>query len=254
MSAVLATVEPRRIKASHRRRRKVTAGHFVQRYYDPTIGRFLSTDPMPADPNSGANFNSYRYANNNPYRFTDPDGRQTAKTHEGETAEERAAALAERARRESEGRLGGGGVAASAGMTASTPPDPNSLPGGNGPYESKPGGKAGEFQGPKGEKGVRSLRTWVPPDAQSGSKGYWKEKLSNAKGWERFSPSGQPLTPEQAHPGNTNTGARDFMLTTTGRAILVVYLLTYSSDLNSGENQRVDQLRDQANCSDQACP
>ena len=46
-----------------------------QRYYDPIIGRFLSIDPVEADPNSGSNFNRYWYANNNPYKFTDPDGR-----------------------------------------------------------------------------------------------------------------------------------------------------------------------------------
>lgn len=38
--------------------------------------RFVSSDPVQADPNTGQNFNRYYYANNNPYRFTDPDGRQ----------------------------------------------------------------------------------------------------------------------------------------------------------------------------------
>lgn len=37
--------------------------------------RFVSTDPVQADPNAGQNFNRYYYANNNPYKFTDPDGR-----------------------------------------------------------------------------------------------------------------------------------------------------------------------------------
>ncbi len=46
-----------------------------QRYYDPQIGRFLSVDPVTVDSGLGANFNRYWYANNNPYRFTDPDGR-----------------------------------------------------------------------------------------------------------------------------------------------------------------------------------
>jgi len=46
-----------------------------QRYYDPIVGRFLSVDPVTADAGSGGNFNRYWYANNNPYRFTDPDGR-----------------------------------------------------------------------------------------------------------------------------------------------------------------------------------
>lgn len=46
-----------------------------QRYYDPLIGRFLSPDPEPTNANTGENFNRYWYANNNPYRYTDPDGR-----------------------------------------------------------------------------------------------------------------------------------------------------------------------------------
>lgn len=77
MSAQLATASPRRIKASHRRRRRIASGQSVQRYYDPLIGRFLSVDPVAANSGTGANFNRYWYANNNPYRFTDPDGRQS---------------------------------------------------------------------------------------------------------------------------------------------------------------------------------
>jgi len=45
-----------------------------QRYYDPVMGRFLSTDPVQAD-DKGGDFNRYWYANNNPHKFTDPDGR-----------------------------------------------------------------------------------------------------------------------------------------------------------------------------------
>lgn len=37
--------------------------------------RWLSVDPVEANANSGQNFNRYYYANNNPYKFTDPDGR-----------------------------------------------------------------------------------------------------------------------------------------------------------------------------------
>jgi uncharacterized protein RhaS with RHS repeats len=47
-----------------------------QRYYDPQIGRFLNTDPASTDPNTGATLDRYTYASNNPYRFTDPDGRE----------------------------------------------------------------------------------------------------------------------------------------------------------------------------------
>lgn len=37
-------------------------------------------DPVSTDPNSGGNFNRYWYGNNNPYRFTDPDGRMSRGT------------------------------------------------------------------------------------------------------------------------------------------------------------------------------
>ena len=46
-----------------------------QRYYDPVVGRVLSVDPVVTNANSGGMFNRYTYANNNPHRFVDPDGR-----------------------------------------------------------------------------------------------------------------------------------------------------------------------------------
>ncbi|UHQ23526.1 polymorphic toxin type 50 domain-containing protein [Lysobacter sp. 5GHs7-4] len=52
--------------------------YMQQRYYDSTLGKFLSTDPARSVANTGNNFNRYKYAANNPYRFTDPDGRQEA--------------------------------------------------------------------------------------------------------------------------------------------------------------------------------
>lgn len=76
MSGLIATAKPRRIKASHRRRRKAASGQSVQRYYDPQIGRTLSVDPVTAYDNGDMRFFSrYAYAFNNPYKFTDPDGR-----------------------------------------------------------------------------------------------------------------------------------------------------------------------------------
>lgn len=49
------------------------------RYYDPVIGRFYSNDPVDSithlsTPNHIYGFNRYAYANNNPYKFTDPTG------------------------------------------------------------------------------------------------------------------------------------------------------------------------------------
>ncbi len=52
-------------------------GYMQQRYYDPISGRFLSVDPITAYSNPVGALNRYWYANNNPYRFTDPDGRQS---------------------------------------------------------------------------------------------------------------------------------------------------------------------------------
>ena len=43
------------------------------RYYDPVIGRFYSNDPKGFS--NIHNFNRYAYANNNPYKYVDPDGR-----------------------------------------------------------------------------------------------------------------------------------------------------------------------------------
>lgn len=43
----------------------------------PASARFVSVDPVQADPENGQNFNRYYYGNNNPYKFTDPDGRKS---------------------------------------------------------------------------------------------------------------------------------------------------------------------------------
>jgi RHS repeat-associated protein len=45
------------------------------RYYDPAIGRFLSLDSVGFSEGNVHSFNRYSYANNNPYKFKDPDGR-----------------------------------------------------------------------------------------------------------------------------------------------------------------------------------
>ncbi|WP_162253089.1 RHS repeat-associated core domain-containing protein [Rhodanobacter sp. Soil772] len=47
------------------------------RYYDPAVGRFLSSDPVKPTPGNAFNFNPYTYANNNPIINFDPSGRET---------------------------------------------------------------------------------------------------------------------------------------------------------------------------------
>ncbi len=65
--------------------------YMQQRYYDPLIPRFLSVDPITAYSNPVGAFNRYWYANNNPYRFTDPDGRHVCTRDEGTCSIEDAA-------------------------------------------------------------------------------------------------------------------------------------------------------------------
>jgi len=69
--------------------------YMQQRYYDPTLGSFLSVDPVTAFDSPVLQFNRYRYANGNPFRFTDPDGRLTVPWGQlGEIAAKRGAQAA----------------------------------------------------------------------------------------------------------------------------------------------------------------
>ena len=45
------------------------------RYYNPHLGRFMGIDPKEVNPEDVHSFNRYAYANNNPYKFVDPDGK-----------------------------------------------------------------------------------------------------------------------------------------------------------------------------------
>lgn len=44
------------------------------RYYDPLVGRFVGVDPKQVSPEDLHSVNRYAYANNNPYKYVDPDG------------------------------------------------------------------------------------------------------------------------------------------------------------------------------------
>ncbi|WP_329891416.1 RHS repeat-associated core domain-containing protein [Stenotrophomonas sp. SMYL11] len=60
--------------------------YMQQRYMDPQSGMFLSTDPVTAYQQPVEQFNRYRYANGNPYKFTDPDGRTSRQGVRGSSA------------------------------------------------------------------------------------------------------------------------------------------------------------------------
>lgn len=75
-------VHPAMKKYNHR---MTVAGHYDdwetgliymgKRYYSPKLGRFLTPDPVGVHLHLPQSFNRYKYANNNPYRYIDPDGR-----------------------------------------------------------------------------------------------------------------------------------------------------------------------------------
>jgi RHS repeat-associated protein len=51
--------------------------YYGARYYDPTIGRFISPDSIVQSPNNPQSLNRYSYCLNNPLRYTDPTGQLT---------------------------------------------------------------------------------------------------------------------------------------------------------------------------------
>jgi RHS repeat-associated protein len=49
--------------------------YYNARYYDPTIGRFISADTIIPNPANPQCFNRYSYCLNNPLKYTDPSGK-----------------------------------------------------------------------------------------------------------------------------------------------------------------------------------
>ncbi|WP_158678279.1 RHS repeat-associated core domain-containing protein [Pseudoalteromonas sp. T1lg23B] len=59
----------------HKFDKELGLNYMQARYYDPVIGRFYSNDPVGyTAKNPVMSFNRYMYVNNNPYKYTDPDG------------------------------------------------------------------------------------------------------------------------------------------------------------------------------------
>lgn len=55
--------------------------YYGARWYSPDIGQFHSTDPASVSLSNPRSFNRYAYANNNPIRFIDPDGKWSTDAH-----------------------------------------------------------------------------------------------------------------------------------------------------------------------------
>ncbi|MFN4160548.1 MAG: RHS repeat-associated core domain-containing protein [Stenotrophomonas sp.] len=83
--------------------------YMQQRYMDPQLRVFLSIDPVTAYEQPVGQFNRYRYANGNPYKFRDLDGRI------GETAWDVAMGATSAYSNFSQGNAGSG-IAASVGV------------------------------------------------------------------------------------------------------------------------------------------
>lgn len=49
--------------------------YYGARFYDPSIGRFISPDSIVQSPNDPQSLNRYSYVRNNPLRYVDPTGR-----------------------------------------------------------------------------------------------------------------------------------------------------------------------------------
>lgn len=61
--------------AAHKFDTDLGLSYMEARYYDPVLGRFYGNDPIGyVSANPVMSFNRYMYVNNNPYRYTDPDG------------------------------------------------------------------------------------------------------------------------------------------------------------------------------------
>jgi RHS repeat-associated protein len=53
--------------------------YYGARYYDPTIGRFITRDPVKGNIMNPQTLNPYVYCLNNPLKYIDPDGRESIK-------------------------------------------------------------------------------------------------------------------------------------------------------------------------------
>ncbi len=155
--------------------------YMQQRYYDPAIGSFLSTDPVKTNANIGTSFNRYWYANNNPYRFTDSDGRDPQENYRGLS-------------------------------------DP-------------------------------AFRDWVHSEKQKLGRGaaqnYTSSELRELhKEWREL---GEPRGKGgRSSRGGSKRGQRGFFLPRLAlKANIYTYLLFASGELNSGEDDRLDELRGQ---------
>lgn len=131
------------------------------------------------------------------------------------------------------------------GLQAYTPGTmpPQNIPGG--PWSPAPGQPPGTFYGPK--NGGQRMTCRYVPDAKNGGPqtatngAYWKTKAPNTP-WQRYSQTGQPLTPTQAHPGKSN--APPVWIPPLSATGIAIFFATYSMPLNSSEESTLEIRRE----------
>lgn len=71
-----ATRDNNRFYTGHVQDEETGLTYMGARFYDPIAGRFMAVDPVKYQEGNLHSFNRYAYANNNPYKYVDPDGKE----------------------------------------------------------------------------------------------------------------------------------------------------------------------------------
>ncbi len=116
-------------------------------------------------------------------------------------------------------------------------PNPNNVvPGG--PWQKAAGQRLGTYYGPAQSNGPRAICRYVPDGANGEPAGarepYWKVKTPGQAGWQRFNLSGNPITPEQAHP-SLRGGPRGGMVRGFGSMVIFSEVIRAIADYREAQ-------------------